>query len=217
MFFEKKFNKTQEGLAKFLVEHFRYQTMGSLNVSTSYAQCVKVDRLGLRGSRLEKAYEILDTGEYWSELRWPLDFFKDEWCGAYSIASNGRCNGYLILCEAEIYDPGYKSTCKHCGQLNYQAATEGSTCGVCKGPRVNLKAPLRWSRVKSSPIDHRMSFQDYMDMGYSWLKDRAELVRSFDAACDSVRDHFISLIDEYMIVEETVMVPQVVKRLERII
>ena len=217
MFFQQKIKfNCKESLAKFLSNHYRYDTMNSWNNASSYANCVKINRLGLRGSSLEKAWDILGSNNYWDEIRWPIQNFQDEWCNGYSIVSNGRNSGYLVLVEAEVYDPGYKSTCSRCGKLNYQAACDDSKCGVCGAKRVNLKKPLAWVRTKGNGIDQRMSFDDYMDMSHSWLKDRAELVRSFDAACDAVRDHFIELINDYMIVEETVMVPQTVKRLERV-
>ncbi|KLR59473.1 hypothetical protein OX89_01545 [Diaphorobacter sp. J5-51] len=202
-------------MADFLASHNRYNTMNSWNGNSSYANCVKVNRLGINGTSLEKAFEIL-ASDYWDEIRFPIREFEKSWYGGYTIGSNGRSGGYLVLYEAEVYSPGHRSTCTRCGQLNFQQAVEGSVCGVCRAPRVNLKSPLKWVRAKSSSIDHRMSKEDYLDMSHAWLKDRAELVRSFDAACDQVRNAFIELINDFMVVEETVMVPQKVKRLERI-
>jgi hypothetical protein len=60
-----------------------------------------------------------------------------------------------------------------------------------------------------------MTMDDFMDMSLTGLKDRADLVLSFDRACDRVRNEFISAIEKYMVVEETVMVPTRVRRLER--
>ena len=51
-----------------------------------------------------------------------------------------------------------------------------------------------------------------MDM----LRNRMDVVRSFDAACDKTRNAFIRLLNEYMMVEQIIMVPKSVKRLERI-
>lgn len=48
------------------------------------------------------------------------------------------------------------------------------------------------------------------------LQDRLDLVRAFDAACDITRSAFIRLLNEFMLIEQVVMVPQTVKRLERI-
>lgn len=70
--------------------------------------------------------------------------------------------------------------------------------------------------MKGSSIDQGMTFQDYMDMPLTELKDRADLVRSFDGVCDRIRANFIAWINQYFVVEETVMVPTPVRRLERV-
>lgn len=217
MFFEKKIDtRSKESVAKFLLDHYRYYTMSSVNRSTSYANCVKVNRLGLTGSALDKAFEFISVEGYWDEITWPIRDFEREMSGAYTIGTNGRSGGYLVLFESEIYDPGYKSTCPKCGQLNYQLVSPAShSCGVCRADRRNLKAPLRWTRTKSSSIDQGMTMDDFMDMSLTGLKDRADLVLSFDRACDRVRNEFISAIEKYMVVEATVMVPTRVRRLER--
>lgn len=216
MFFEKKINtRNKEVIAGFLADHFRYSTMISWNGGSSYANNVKIDQLGLSGSDLDKAWEIIQAEDYWSEIKQPIRDFEKDWYGAYTIGSNGRNSGYLVLYEAEIFQPGYKSTCSSCGQLNFGEAEPGSVCGVCREPRVNLQRPLQWVRAKASSIDHRMTMEEYLDMSRHWLLDRYELVRTFDAACDKVRSNFIALLNDHMVVEVTMHVEQKVKRLER--
>lgn len=218
MFFEKKIDtRSKESIANFLLDHYRYNTMNSWNDATSYAHCVKVNRLGLTGTMLEKAYEVLDIEGYWKRIRQPIREFESYWSGAYTIGSNGRCGGYLVLLRAESGVTDHQSTCTECGQLNFKKVVSSScVCGVCGAPRTNITNPVRYTTAKSTPIDHRMTMEDFMDMSMTALKDRAELVRSFDSACDRVRDAFISLCNNYMIVEETVMVPKRVRRFERI-
>ena len=46
--------------------------------------------------------------------------------------------------------------------------------------------------------------------------EKVLLVRAFDAACDITRSAFIRILNEFMLIEQVVMVPQTVKRLERI-
>lgn len=217
MFFEKRFDlRSKDSLVNFLSDHYRYDTMGSWNRGTSYANCVKVNDLGFTNQDKDKAYEIVGIEGYWDQIRHPIRDFEKNWYGAYTIGSNGRSSGYLVLYEAELYNSGYKSTCKQCGQLNYQEAVDGSVCGVCRSPRVNLKNPLQWTRAKTSSIDHRMAKEDYLDMSHSWLKDRAELVRSFDAACDAIRAEFVAMLNDYMVVEKTITVEKKVRCLEPI-
>ncbi len=218
MFFEKKIDsRSKKAMAEFLVKHYRYDTMGSWNCATSYANCVKLNRIGINGSQLVKAFDIIATDGYWDEIRYPIRDFEQETNKAYTIGSNGRSGGYLVLYSAEVYDPGYKSTCSKCGQLNFQLAhSEHDKCGVCKSPRSNLKAPLQWMRTKSSGIDQDMEMEDFMDMSLGELKNKVEIVRLFDKTCDDVREVFLEIINDFMIVEETVMVPKKVRRLERL-
>jgi len=218
MFFEKKINNhSKEAVANFLLSHFRYDTMNGLIRSTSYANCVKINRLGLSGTTQEKARVIISVGDYWNELSWVIREFEQDMGADYTIGTNGRSAGYLVLYESEYYDPGYKSTCKSCGKLSpYPVSDANCQCGVCNGPRANLKAPLRWTRLKSSSIDHAMSLQDYLEMPLHELKERAALVQAFDRACDRMRDAFIEMANDYMVIEHTVMVPQKVRRLERV-
>ncbi len=218
MFFEKKFDATsKESIARYLSEHCRYATMNGRSFATSYANLVKVPSIGLRGSQLEKAAEIIKVESYWDEIWYVVREFERDMCGGYSIHTNGRNSGYVVLYEAEVYDPGYKSTCKCCGQLNYQPVTSDKDhCGVCHSPRVNLSKPLSWTRTKSSSIDHGMTMSDFLDLPLADLKSKAALVRKFDQTCDRLRAAFIELIDDYMIVEETVLVECRVSRLERV-
>ena len=58
--------------------------------------------------------------------------------------------------------------------------------------------------------------EDFMDMSLGELKNKVEIVRLFDKTCDDVREVFLEIINDFMIVEETVMVPKMVRRLERL-
>lgn len=58
--------------------------------------------------------------------------------------------------------------------------------------------------------------EDFMDMSLGELKNKVEIVRLFDKTCDDVREVFLEIINDFMIVEETVMVPKKVRRLERL-
>ena len=218
MFFNSKATpSTKEGIAKFLAEHPRYQTSSSVRPLTSYAHCVKLHRLGLNESEMAKANSILETDDYWSELKWSLREFQRDMQGRYEISAMGRQSGYLVLFESEVYDPGYKSTCSRCGQLNYQPVSQHSNkCGVCSSPRANLKKPLEWTRIVGSGLDHGVTYVEMLDWSMDMLRSRVDVVRSFDAACDKTRNAFIRLLNEYMMVEQIVMVPKTVKRLERI-
>jgi hypothetical protein len=215
MFFEQKIDlHSKRAMVDFLSNHFRYSTMNSWNRTTSYANRVKIPYLGLTHEQASRAYDMLDT-DYWDELQPIIDDFTSEMGGNYTIGVNGRSGGYLVLYRGEYYDPGYKSRCRACGQLNYQAVVgEVGQCGRCgKMERINLERPLRWHRALSGGIDDDLSRDEFMDWSMSDLRDRVELVCRFDRACDEVRDAFIYLLDNCKVVEETVMVPKTVRRI----
>lgn len=207
MLYEKKIDtRSRKAMVEFLAGHFRYH-----NRTTGYANRIKIPSLGLTRAQADNAYDVL-SADYWDEIRDPIDDFTANMDGSYTIGIDGRSSGYLVLYESEYYDPGYKSRCKACGQLNYQPVTgEAGQCGVCrKQERVNLAKPRRYLRTKSPVIDDT---EDLSEMSMSALRSRVELIREFDRACDDMRSNFIDLIDNCFVVEEVVMVPKTVKRL----
>lgn len=215
MFFEKKVGKSKSQMADFLIGHRRYHTMNSWNRLTSYANCIKIGHLGLSREQASRAYEMLDV-DFWHEIDWPIDEFTERHGGRYTIGQNGRSGGYLVLYRGEYYDPGYKSHCRACGQLNYQPVNgETGSCGRCgRMERVNLAAPLRWHRTLAPGIDGGPTREELLRLSAEELREKVDLVRDFDATCDVIRDAFIDLLDRCKVVEETVMVPKTVKRIE---
>lgn len=214
MFFEKTLDRrSKKAMIGFLQGHFRYHTMNSWNRVTSYANRVKIPYLGLTREQASRAYDFLNI-DYWDELRSVIDDFTSEMDGRYTIGCNGRSGGYLVLYQGEYYDPGYRSRCRVCGQLNWQPVSgDVGQCGRCgKTERVNLAHPLRWHRTTGRGID--MDADDLMNIPVSGLRDKVELVCRFDRACDDVRSAFIEIIDNCKVVEEVVMMPRTVKRIE---
>lgn len=95
-------------------------------------------------------------------------------------------------------------------------ATIGNKCGACgaegKRGRVNYTTlPKRLSVYPGKDMDQG---EDFSEWSMSELRSRVELVRRFDEACDEIRDNFIALIGSCKVVEEVVMVPRTVKRIE---
>lgn len=223
MFFEKKVDlRSKRAMADFLKNHFRYATMNSWNRGNSYANRIKVHHLGLTKEQEGRAWKILSIdcyADFWNEIRYPIDNFTAETGGAYTIGSNGRSGGYLVLYRGEYHDPGYKSRCCSCGQLNFQlvppsAADGKGQCGRCgKHERINLTRSLRWHRVLGGGIDDDCSLEDLMELSVGSLRDKVELVQLFDRTCDDIRANFIDLLENSTVVEETVMVPKTVKRI----
>ena len=213
MFFEKQVGlRSRDAMVKFLAEHYRYNTMNSWNRATSYAHCVKVGRLGLNAAQENRAYEMLET-DFWSEIKWwPIDAFTQEFGGRYTIGTNGRSSGYLVLYNSVRELTGHKSHCRSCGQRNFKRVEEtlNNKCGRCqvegeKG-RVNYTVmPTSVHSYSGQSIDEG---EDFAEWSVGDLRNRVKLVQAFDRACDEIRSAFIDLIDNCEVVDEVVMVPQ---------
>lgn len=202
--------RSKESMIQFLNGHFRYNTMNSWNGSTSYAHSIKLHNLGLTSEQLDKAYGVLRT-DIWDELAVQIQDFVTQMRGAYTIATNGRSGGYLVLYSSEWKATSYMSYCRSCYQRNYQACgkTEGdNTCGACRATgekgRVNYATPPRQLSVSNAGIDAERDFEDW---SMEQLRARVNVVEAFDSACDDIRLAFLNML-ELDVVEETIMVPE---------
>jgi len=265
--------RSKQAMIDFLTSHFRYNTMNSWNRSTSYAHNIKLHHLGLTSQQMDAAYDMLQT-DYWDEINAPIEDFTSEMNGSYTIGTNGRSNGYLVLYQSQYELSGHLSYCRSCGQRNFkrvheaskladhavievyvfrnggcwaevtylqqpdiaalklpdaeklaivrsakracQDATIGNKCGACGAEgehgRVNYTTlPKRLSVYPGRDMDQG---EDFSEWSMSELRSRVELVCRFDRACDEIRDNFIALIGSCKVVEEVVMVPKTVKRIE---
>lgn len=202
MFFEKKVDtRSRAAMIAFLTGHFRYNTANSWNGGSSYAHCIKIGRLGLTQTQNGQAFRFL-SADYWDEIRNPIDDFTIEHDGNYTIGTNGRSSGYLVLYDSHYESTEHKSFCPACGQRNFTEAP--GPCGVCKKPRVNYAKPPRRLAVSTKAIDQGEEFTDW---SLDALRNRVTLVSDFDRACDDIRSNFIDLLECNVVVEETIMVP----------
>jgi hypothetical protein len=62
---------------------------------------------------------MLDT-DFWEEIRSPIDDFTYDQGHHYTICSNGRSGGYLVLHESHLELTGHLSYCPTCGQRNFK-------------------------------------------------------------------------------------------------
>lgn len=111
--------RSRSAMVDFLKGHYRYDTMSSWNRLTSYANNIKFHRLGLSSQQLDKAYAMLDT-DFWEEIRSPIDDFTHDQGHRYTICSNGKSAGYLVLHESHLELTGHLSYCPTCGQRNFK-------------------------------------------------------------------------------------------------
>lgn len=198
----------RQAMISFLAGHSRYDTMNSWNRATSYAHCVKIHALGLDREQTEKAFELLHV-DYWDDLSLVIEDFVVEMNGEFTISSNGRSSGYLVLMKSQWESTGYQSYCKSCSQRNYQACTEGNNrCGRCGAEgdagRLNFQHPPKTLRVSGQALDQD---EDFNEWSLDQLANRVEVVEAFDNACDNIRSTFIDMLS-LNVVEETVLIPQ---------
>lgn len=111
--------RSRSAMASFLHGHCRYDTMNSWSRLTSYANIIKLHRLGLTSKQENKAYQMLDT-DFWDDIRSPIDDFTQEQGHRYTMCLNGRSGGYLVLHESGLELTGHLSYCPHCGQRNFK-------------------------------------------------------------------------------------------------
>lgn len=120
-FFEKKVDhRSRDSMVGFLKGHYRYNTLNGWNMRSSYANNVKVHRLGLPEGVLASAFDAVQT-DFWGEVATHLiDDFTAEMNDGYTIGSNGRSGGYLVLYDSYRERTGHLSFCGQCGQRNFK-------------------------------------------------------------------------------------------------
>lgn len=96
----------KEEMQKFLINHFRYNTMRTWNQSTSYANNVKIYNLDLpdAGIDMDKAFDFINSEHdlFNYDVEDLITQFKDE--TGYTAAFNGRSSGYLVMYETTVDD-----------------------------------------------------------------------------------------------------------------
>ena len=119
-FFKKNVDRrSRSAMVDFLQGHCRYDTLRLWNRLTSYANNIKIHRLGLTSEQDNKAYEMLGV-DYWDDISSPIDDFTHEQGYRYTIGLNGRSGGYLVLHESGLELTGHLSYCPNCGQRNFK-------------------------------------------------------------------------------------------------
>jgi hypothetical protein len=211
--------RSRTAMVEFLASHYRYDTMGSHNRSTSYAHRVKIHHIGLTNEQIDKAYEYLSADDTeWFERDQIIDQFTKEQGGRYTIGSNGRSGGYLVLYQSQLEESAYKSRCISCGQMNCKTTIEtgGNKCGRCgadgeKG-RVDFSKPRM--ELKTWPGRGTDMYEEFSPEDWSMesLRERVRLVQAFDATCDALRESFIDMLDSSELHEEEVVVTKSIKR-----
>lgn len=161
--------------------------MNSWNSSTSYANTVKIGHLDLKREEADAAYNALEDEDVYemSGWNWILREWTEEQGGGWTIGSNGRSGGYLVLYHSKYEVTEHKSACSTCGQLNFKEVESGTVgkCGRCGAlERRNLQNPIR--RLSTFPgldVDQGEDFEEWCAQD---VQDRYDLIKSFDETCN---------------------------------
>ncbi len=209
--------RSRKAMTEFLANHFRYPTMNSWNRSTSYANNVKVYKLGLTGEQEDKLYEMLELPEFYEIIRIHLDDFSARHNHFWQAGFNGRSSGYIVLYQGYSKPSEYKSFCTECGQRNYKLVAESGNarCGRCgMDARIDYEIPP--IEIGSYPGRGTDMDEDFEGWELYLLRERVRLVCEFDKLCDDILKTVVNLIENYEIDEETVMRPHKVKFLREV-
>lgn len=113
--------RSRASIVAWLSGHYRYDTMGSWNQSTAYANCIKVPRLGLTSAQEDAAFALLEVPEAGHFMSRHIHEFTELHQGRYTAGTNGRSGGYLVMYNSQYKQSDHKSQCSCCGQLNFRA------------------------------------------------------------------------------------------------
>ena len=206
LFWEPVSKRSRREMEQFLSEHFRYYTGNSWNRSSSYACNMKIDRLGLPGDVMDKLFDLIQCSEFYDQLGEALRQFGEAHDYQWQAGWNGRSGGYLVLYQGERKPSGYQSFCTNCGQKNYRSIVDsGKRCGVC-GRETQMDFPQPHMQVITYPF-RGTDGDDFEDWSLWELKQRVELVQSFDKLADDIVDEALYLAEHYTAEEEVVPVP----------
>ena len=94
--------KNDEAVFEYLKKHPRYFLMNSWNRLKTFAQNIKIYNLDVDREVSDKLYELLDVDSPDVEfiLKDNIEFFNEENPG-YTIYTDGRSGGYLILASSQ--------------------------------------------------------------------------------------------------------------------
>lgn len=204
---------SREDMIHFLKNHTRYYLANSWNRATSYANNIKIHNLDIDPKIKDVFYDMLDT-DIKDMVYGILSDFRNRHAGNYQIAANGRSGGYLVLYHGYKKESQYKSYCTHCGQYNFQPATEDNCrCGRCgQNTRCNFNNPVYEYGISFKSIGD----DDFEELDDEELKQQVLLVQDFDNTCNAYIEKLIKITQDYTVKEETVYVPETRRVLKKI-
>ncbi len=199
--------RCRKELVSYLEDHFRYPTMNSWNLSTSYACNLKITHLGLDSKVVDKLFDMINTQEFFDFIRPLMDNFDAEHNYRWQVGMNGRNDGYMVLYQGELQNSEYRSYCTHCGQKNYKSVLEnGDKCGRCqKHCRVDYDKPPK--TVVTFPGKGTDDSEDFSEWSMYELKERVRLIQELDKLADEIVQAAINIAESFTVETEEYLVP----------
>ena len=201
---------TKKKMIEYLASHFRYSTLNSWNCSTSYALCVKINKLIWKDHAQQmKAYDFVDLPEAYEGVNGILRDFAEAHDWSYQICFNGRSSGYLVLIHGgytthvvapSTMKPGERAYSDFCHRwFTYEEARRYGWLGKT------------WKQIHTQPgrsLDQGETFEDWsMDQ----VRGRYRLVRTFDDAVKQACREFMSFVEHHTVEEQVITVPKHIK------
>lgn len=196
--FSKKVDlRSRKEMIEFLTSHFRYNTMNSWNHSTSYANNMKINHV-IPQEYLSKAYELFETEDFYDEINDLIYFWDEDHDHVFQAGFNGRSGGYLVMYVGLVE---YKTIFKfengkdrdYADGYGWLSFEEASANGLYK---------KRIRKIGSYPSRSIDQGEDFEDWSIYNIRERVELVQSFDKLCDDIVDSVIELCKNYKVTEE---------------
>ena len=197
-------------MTDFLINHYRYNTMNSWNNSTSYANKVKIHGV-IPNELTSKVYELMESDDFYEPLNQIMSDWEHEHDHLWQAGFNGRSSGYIVLYQGynetkTIFKfEGSQSKRDYADGYGWLDIEEAKKRGLYKK---EIKKKGVW------PGRSTDQGEDFSDWDTSSLKNRVELVQSFDKMCDEVVAQTIWMAQNQKVVEETIMIPKKVKHIE---
>lgn len=193
--------RSRKAMTEYLMGHYRYNTANPWNGAHSYAHNMKIHSLGLDSETLDKLYDLIQCNDFYESISDLIRDFGYEHDWLWQAGFNGRSGGYLVLYQGERKPSGYKSFCLKCGQLNWTSISDnGGKCGVCNNDRRDFSTPHMV--VNTFPGRGTDEYEDFGDWEMYQLRERVELVQSFDKLADDIVAEAVYLTNEFVASEE---------------
>ncbi|MBU2769492.1 cysteine protease [Acidithiobacillus ferrivorans] len=214
---DETWDELQQTIAEFdETMEYRY-TIGSAGRSCGYLVLLETEKTPSG----YKSY-CLSCGQRNYKSVVDVDTFKQTTQGliALEVIKNGGCwfaNVYLEQDAVKAIDlsESEKLLAIADAKRRYKDYTIDNRCGRCgaSGNTGRTNSLHTHMRVDTFPYRSIDAERDFSDWTMDELRNRVRTVQAFDSACDAIRDQFIFMLRSCEVVEETIMVPKVVKHL----